>query len=61
VPHELDRRTVLASITPAGRAAAERATEELNAARFGTAPLEEQELEGLTDVLRRLRAEAGDF
>src|SRR3954454_17611747 len=38
VPHEADRRTVLASITDAGRRTAEAATRELNAARFGTAP-----------------------
>jgi DNA-binding MarR family transcriptional regulator len=61
VPHEVDRRTVLASITDAGRRTAEAATRELNAASFGTAPLEADHLEALTGVLLRLRLEAGDF
>ena len=33
----------------------------LNEERFATAPLEPGELESLVAVLRRLRAEAGDF
>jgi DNA-binding MarR family transcriptional regulator len=61
VPHGEDRRAILASITADGRAVAERATEALNAARFGTAPLEADELEALTETLRRLRVAAGDF
>jgi DNA-binding MarR family transcriptional regulator len=61
VPHEVDRRTILAGITDEGRAVAEEATQALNHARFGTAPLDVEELEGLTEVLLRLRVEAGDF
>jgi DNA-binding MarR family transcriptional regulator len=61
VPHDVDRRTILASITDEGRAVAEEATRALNDARFGTAPLEADELEEVTDVLHRLRVEAGDF
>jgi len=61
VPHEADRRTVLASITGQGRTVAEAATLELNAARFGTEPLEADDLEALSDALLRLRREAGDF
>jgi DNA-binding MarR family transcriptional regulator len=61
VPHDADRRTVLASITDAGRDVAERATRALNAAHFGTAPLEPDDLEVVSDILRRLRVEAGDF
>jgi DNA-binding MarR family transcriptional regulator len=61
VPHDLDRRTILASITEEGRAVAERATRTLNDARFGTEPLDAGELEEITGVLLRLRVEAGDF
>ncbi|MBI5106489.1 MAG: MarR family transcriptional regulator [Solirubrobacterales bacterium] len=59
--HEHDRRTTLATITPAGRRAAEAATEVLNRERFGTAPLARAELEELYAVLRRLREGADDF
>jgi len=61
VPHDVDRRTVLASITAEGRRVAEASTRELNAAGFGTAPLEADDLEALSAVLLRLRLEAGDF
>lgn len=61
VPHERDRRTTLAAITDSGRAAAERATEILNAERFGTAPLSRSELEAITALLGRLRADADGF
>jgi DNA-binding MarR family transcriptional regulator len=59
--HQRDRRTTLATLTPAGRAAAEEATAVLNDERFGTAPLTRAELEQLFDIVRRLRAGAGDF
>jgi DNA-binding MarR family transcriptional regulator len=61
VPHDADRRTVLASITDSGRAVAEQATLALNAARFGTEPLEADDLEAVSDILLRLRVQAGDF
>jgi DNA-binding MarR family transcriptional regulator len=61
VPHETDRRAVLAEITPAGRKVAERATEALNAARFATEPLSSAELEELSGILQELRSGAGDF
>jgi DNA-binding MarR family transcriptional regulator len=60
-PHDRDRRTTLATITPEGRQAAAAATERLNADRFATAPLDGSELASLVAVLRRLRADAGDF
>jgi DNA-binding MarR family transcriptional regulator len=60
-PHDRDRRTTLATITPEGRRTAAAATERLNAARFATAPLDGDELTSLVTVLRRLRADAGDF
>jgi len=60
-PHPTDRRTILATITPAGREAAQAATEALNAQRFGTDPLDDDELRELSEVLRRLRIGADDF
>lgn len=59
--HARDRRTTLATITPAGRRAAQEATEVVNGDRFGTAPLSRHELEQIFELLQRLRAGAGDF
>ncbi len=61
VPHETDRRTVLAEILPEGRGVAEAATEVLNEAAFGTDPLSEDDLADLFAKLRILRDGAGDF
>jgi DNA-binding MarR family transcriptional regulator len=61
VRSERDGRATLAVITDAGRAAARGATEDLNAADFGLGALAPGEQEGLTDVLRTLRLDAGDF
>ena len=61
VPHPSDRRMMLAVITDAGRAVAEQATEALNAARFATAPLSQAELESISTVLQKLRADADGF
>jgi DNA-binding MarR family transcriptional regulator len=61
VPHESDRRAVLAEILPAGRRVAEAATEVLNEAEFGTAPLSEDDLDVLFKTLRTVRDGAGDF
>jgi DNA-binding MarR family transcriptional regulator len=60
-PHEHDRRTTLAAITDDGRRVAGEATEHLNGLRFGTAPLADDELVALHDVLRALREGADDF
>ena len=56
VPHETDRRTVLAEILPKGREVAEAATEALNEAAFATEPLGDKDLESLFGTLRKLRA-----
>jgi DNA-binding MarR family transcriptional regulator len=61
VPHESDRRAVLAEITAAGREVAEEATETLNAAHFATDPLSEADLASLAGILQGLRIGAGDF
>jgi DNA-binding MarR family transcriptional regulator len=60
-PHPEDRRTTLAAITARGRDVASVATDALNQTRFGTVPLRPAELRSLTDVLARVRREAGDF
>ena len=61
VPHEADRRTTLAEITDSGRDVARRATALLNDDAFGLAALDDGEQEQLTELLRTLRVEAGDF
>jgi DNA-binding MarR family transcriptional regulator len=59
--HERDRRAVLARITAEGKRVARDATKRLNAARFGTQPLDDQACEALYAALTTLRREAGDF
>lgn len=60
-PHPTDRRTTLATVTARGRETAVAATAALNEARFGTGAMEATELRAITQGLRRLRADAGDF
>ena len=59
-PHPSDRRTTLASITPAGRTAAEAGTASLHAIDFGTG-LTAEDATQLTAILREVRSSAGDF
>jgi len=61
VPHESDRRAVLAEIVPEGRRVAAAATAALNEADFATEPLSGGDLDELSRVLRVLRVAAGDF
>lgn len=61
VSHQEDRRAVLASITPAGKRTARRATKLLNAADFGMTPLDRSTCDELYTLLEPLRREAGDF
>jgi DNA-binding MarR family transcriptional regulator len=60
-PHPEDGRTVLAEITPAGRAVVEAATADLVAADFGLGAMAEDDLARLSEMLRPVRAAAGDF
>ena len=60
-PHPDDGRAVLAVITPKGRALVERATKDLVAADFGLEALDEPQLRELSEILRPIRAAAGDF
>jgi DNA-binding MarR family transcriptional regulator len=59
--HESDRRTTLAEITSEGRTVAERATAQLNEARFGTDSLEADELETIYALLRGFREHADEI
>jgi DNA-binding MarR family transcriptional regulator len=61
IPHETDRRAVLAEITPKGREVAAAATTALNEADFATEPLSRDDLIALFETLRKLRSGAGDF
>jgi DNA-binding MarR family transcriptional regulator len=61
VPHEKDRRAVLAEITPAGRGAAAAATEALHGAEFGLAGTGRDDLESIVATLDGVRERAGDF
>jgi DNA-binding MarR family transcriptional regulator len=56
--HARDRRSTLAEITDRGREVAEAATAVLNAERFATAPLGDEQLDAITDLLRALRDDA---
>lgn len=59
--HPEDGRAVLAEITPAGRALVEVATADLLGADFAVGALSEAELGRLSELLRPVRREAGDF
>ena len=59
--HPDDGRAVLAEITDQGRATVERATADLVQARFALTSLSEDELGALSDLLRPVRHDAGDF
>ena len=59
--HPEDGRAVLAEITPEGRALVEVATAALLGADFALGALSEAELGTLSELLRPVRREAGDF
>ena len=59
--HPDDGRAVLAEITDEGRALVEKATADLVEARFALTALDEDQLAQLSDLLRPVRREAGDF
>ncbi|HEU5266314.1 MAG TPA: MarR family transcriptional regulator [Jatrophihabitans sp.] len=60
-PNPRDGRGTLAVITAEGRAVADKATADFNAARFGLSELRLTELEQVFTVLRAVRVSAGDF
>jgi DNA-binding MarR family transcriptional regulator len=55
-----DRRVVLASVTPAGRALADEATSALNQADFGLPGLSRDQASEIAAALSLIRAAAGD-
>ena len=59
--HPTDRRTTLAEITEDGRRTVAKATEAVSATNFGMAALTDRELDQVTDLLRKVRIDAGDF
>jgi DNA-binding MarR family transcriptional regulator len=61
VPHPTDRRGTLARITAAGRRQIEVSTPQLVERHFGLQALSEDEARTLTDLLRKVRADCGDF
>jgi DNA-binding MarR family transcriptional regulator len=60
-PNPRDGRGVLAAITDKGRAVTEAATKDLMAADFGLTMLAEDERAETFAILRKVRADAGDF
>jgi DNA-binding MarR family transcriptional regulator len=60
-PHERDRRTTLAAITARGREVAATVTPILNELRFGTEPLGREDLDAVTTIFERLRADSDGF
>lgn len=60
-PHPTDGRTVLAAITPTGRAVVEAATADLVGVDFGLGVLDDSSLRQVSALLRPLRRDAGDF
>ncbi len=60
-PHPDDGRILLAAITPDGRAVVEAATADLVGADFGLGAMEPEDLARLSEMLRPVRAAAGDF
>jgi DNA-binding MarR family transcriptional regulator len=61
VPHDQDRRTVLAEITDAGRSTMLRATTALEGIAFGLSALQGRDLDAIDRILTELRRDAGDF
>jgi DNA-binding MarR family transcriptional regulator len=55
-----DRRVILATLTPAGRALADEATAALNQAAFGLPGLTQDQAAQVTALLHLIRAAAGD-
>jgi DNA-binding MarR family transcriptional regulator len=59
--HPDDGRAILAEITPAGRTLVEAATADLVQARFAIADVAPARLAELSELLRPIRRQAGDF
>lgn len=60
-PHPDDRRSLVVALTDTGRDVAEKATAALNEDVFAAPGMTAGDVQALNDVLRRMRAAAGDF
>jgi DNA-binding MarR family transcriptional regulator len=60
-PHPTDRRTILASLTPAGRDLLEKVTADLAGASFGLDGVDDKLAGRLVSVLRQVRLKIGDI
>jgi DNA-binding MarR family transcriptional regulator len=60
-PHPDDGRAVLAEITPEGRAVVEAATRDLVESGFALNAMSDPDLQALSELLRPVRRQAGDF
>jgi DNA-binding MarR family transcriptional regulator len=60
-PHPTDRRTILASLTPAGRDLLEKVTGDLAAASFGLSGVDDRLAQRVVTVLRQVRLKIGDI
>lgn len=60
-PHPTDGRTTLARITPGGTVVVDRATTALEEVRYGVVGLADDDARAVFDLLRGVRATAGDF
>jgi DNA-binding MarR family transcriptional regulator len=61
LPHATDRRTTLVEITDEGRQLVQIATKDVVATAFGLDALNDDELDQLTGLLRKMRIGADDF
>lgn len=61
VPHDSDRRKILAELTDEGRSVVEAATKAVTAVRFGLSSLTSREADQITDLIGGLRLRTGDF
>jgi DNA-binding MarR family transcriptional regulator len=60
-PHPRDRRVILAVLTAAGRALTRQASESLAELNFGVPQISADKQAAVVDVLREVRAKAGDI
>ena len=60
MPHPTDRRTILAALTPAGRALLDKVTRILADADFGLTGVDDELSRRVVDVLREVRRHLGD-
>jgi DNA-binding MarR family transcriptional regulator len=60
-PHPTDRRTILATLTPAGRELLDKVTQDLADASFGLGGVDDKLAARVVSVLRQVRVRIGDI